>query len=82
MLMPLCLLTERYPWKLRIYIYRVAPAKMQELFLSKTVTNAVTVNTLGNVPYKHKEHLLYCLSDKALELAAQRGCGASFSRDI
>lgn len=80
--MPLCLPTKIYPWKLHIYIYHVAADKLQEMFPTKTVTNAMTVNTLGNVPYKHKEQQLYCLSDKALEQVAQRDCGVSFSRDI
>ena len=31
------------------------------------------------VPYKHKEELLNCEGDRALEEAAQRGCGVSLS---
>lgn len=33
-------------------------------------------------PYKHKEKLLYCENDRALEQAAQTGCEVSFSGDI
>ena len=33
------------------------------------------------VLYKHKEELLYCESDGALEQAALRGCGVSFYGD-
>jgi len=32
--------------------------------------------------YKHKEELLYCEGDGALEQAAQGDCGGSFSLDI
>lgn len=33
-------------------------------------------------PYKHKEKLLYCENDRALEQAAQGDCGLSFAEDV
>lgn len=33
-------------------------------------------------PSEYKEKLLYCESDRALELASQRGCEVSFSGEI
>ena len=34
------------------------------------------------VLYKHKEEILCCEGDGALEQTAQRSCGVSFSRDL
>jgi len=31
------------------------------------------------VPYKHKEELVYCEGDRALEQAVSKGCVVSFS---
>ena len=36
---------------------------------------------MQEVPYKHKEELLYCKGGRAVEQAAQRECGV-FSSDI